>query len=69
MIMFIYLDGTVCYRPVHTVMAVYFLENRMFARVRAEDEIKTKTFEIAKFSIVPDGEMIDSRYWPSELSY
>jgi len=60
MIKYIYPDGTHCYRPLHTVEAVYTNdEGKLVSRAQAADKSGPYTFEIQGFEILEAGVFYD----------
>ncbi len=60
MIKYIYPDGTHCYRPLHTVEAVYTdEEGKLVSRAQAADKSGPYTFEIKGFEILEAGVFYD----------
>ena len=55
MIEFTYPDDSFCWRPIHTVRAIYFDNTRLVARVEDDQTNKLKEFEIKSWKIVDRG--------------
>lgn len=57
MVKFYYPGGDWCYRPLHTVCAIYHDEaGALLARVEKGDRSGDYTFEIAEFELIGPGE-------------
>lgn len=55
MIELTYPDGSQCWRPIHTVRAIYFKDTTMVARVEDDQTGELKTFEIKSWKVVDRG--------------
>ena len=61
MIEFTYPDGSRCWRPIHTVRAIYFKDTTMVARVEDDLSGELKTFEIKSWRVADRGSGLKSK--------